>query len=185
MNFYQVETGEVLREVSSTSTERKYISIRYYISAHIRCKQKSCPGWCDKRLLINNSLFHYFLCFPSLVATWTPNPMSLLPQVCLDSASTGCLFTVVLWTYLAIWIWAGWLPPALCPTQTLVWPLSQGQWLSPQADTRSNQFKRLERGHPGPRARAGHPPVWSLNLMGVSKDVWACWPEGRPQPGSF
>ena len=157
-----------LEKFLSTPTERKIYIHKILHLCTFDVKKKKLVSLDDviKFLLMNNSLFRYFLCFPSsLVATWTPSPMSLLSKCVWTESLSGCLFTVVLWTYLAIWKEA-----RLAATCSLPYPnprlaSSGAQWLEPLRLIHRTISSKTGEGSPRAKVRAGHLPIWSLSPM--------------------
>lgn len=142
--FTGCKQEKYLEKFLSIPTERKiYIhKILHLCTFGVKTKKLVSLDDVINVLLINNSLFHYFLCFhSSLVATWTPNPMSLLSK---------CVWTESVWLplhggslnisgYLERGQVACHLLSALPkPSLGLIWGTVAG---APQADTWSNQLK--------------------------------------------
>lgn len=176
-----------LEKFLSTWKREKYISIRYYISARW-CKQIKLASLDDviKFLLINNSLFHYFLCFPSsLVPMWTHSPISLLSK-CVWTES-GCLFMVVLWTYLAIWKEGRLTAACSLPYPNPHLALSWGQWLEPlrlihwTISSKGGTGDRLPQGQGQGRPPPNVVPFPHVAFLSMLESA----DQRQSQPGSF
>ena len=99
------------------------------------------------------------------------------------SGQRVCLVASSRWFSEHIWLSGkrtGWLPPALCPTQTLVWPHVGDSGWSPSGWYMEQSAQRLERVLPGPRWEQATSQYGPYPPCSVSKDAWVCWPEGRP-----